>query len=108
MAVTRHTHITATKATYYAPKFEGKTMADGKPYLSNSYTCAYNSAPLGSWLRLANPLNGATVTVQNTDRKGGPGIDLSRTVYNYLGLSVKKGSGLVLITELKDYNEGME
>lgn len=107
LAVTKQTNVTAARATYYAPKFEGRKMADSEIY-RNSYTCAYNKLPLGAWVRITNPKNGLYVVVQNTDRKAGPGIDLSKTVFVLLGLSVQKGSGTVLVKALKDYEAGKE
>ena len=97
-------NIEAVKATatYYAPRYENRRMANGQRFHEEKYTVAYNKFPLGTWIKLTNPLNGKTFIVQVTDRKIGKGLDLSKKLYEDLGLSVRKGSGLLLVKRLKE------
>lgn len=68
------------RASYYADRFHGRTMSNGKPYNKDSMTCAHLTLPFGTFLRVRNMQNGKEVTVEVTDR--GPYsrfiIDLSR------------------------------
>lgn len=76
-------------ASYYADKFHGRTMSNGKPYHRDSMTCAHLRYPLGTWLLVRNLTNGKEVVVQVTDR--GPYsrkfvIDLSRAAARELDI----------------------
>src|SRR5579883_148402 len=56
-------------ATWYGPGFQGNTMYDGQPYdMYDPTTTACNIYPLGTWLRVTNPVNGRSVVVQVRDR----------------------------------------
>ena len=76
-------------ASYYADRFHGRKMANGRIYHRDSMTCAHLRYPLGTWLRVRNLTNNKEVVVQVTDR--GPYsrkfvIDLSRAAARELGI----------------------
>ncbi len=76
-------------ASYYADRFHGRMMSNGKPYHRDSMTCAHLHYPLGTWLHVRNIVNGKEVVVQVTDR--GPYsrkfvIDLSRAAARALDI----------------------
>jgi rare lipoprotein A len=76
-------------ASYYADRFHGRKMANGKIYHRDSMTCAHLRYPLGTWLHVRNLTNNKEVVVQVTDR--GPYsrkfvIDLSRAAARELGI----------------------
>lgn len=77
------------KASYYDNKLHGRTMSNGEKYHKDSMTCAHLKYPLGTMLRVRNPLNGKEVIVKVTDR--GPHvkkyiIDLSRAAAKELDM----------------------
>jgi len=53
-------------ASYYSDRYEGQTMANGKPFRQTAMTCATNDWPLGTKLRVR--FNDRTVDVVVTDR----------------------------------------
>lgn len=73
-------------ASYYADHYEGKLMANGKPFRQAALTCASNDWPLGARLRLRH--GDVTVTVRVTDRMDrrftGKRIDLSKAAFRIL------------------------
>ena len=76
-------------ASYYADRFHGRLMSNGKPYHRDSMTCAHLRYPIGTWLHVRNIENGKEVVVRVTDR--GPYsrkfvIDLSRAAARELGI----------------------
>src|SRR5262249_12100215 len=84
-------------ASWYGPGFQGNRMSNGQVFdMNDPTTTANNEYPLGTWLRVTNPINGTSVTVQVRDRGGfGLGVDLSRAAYfalgppNYWGFNVR-------------------
>lgn len=69
-------------ASYYADHYEGKAMANGKPFRQARLTCASNHWPLGVRLRVR--FGDRTVDVTVTDRMAVrfPGrIDLSQSAF---------------------------
>lgn len=89
-------------ASYYADRFHGRTMSNGKTYYRDSMTCAHLKYPFGTILRVRNPKNDKQVIVEVTDR--GPYskkfvLDLSRAAAEELGY-VKEGFTMVEITQL--------
>lgn len=44
------------KASYYANRLHGRTMSNGEKYHKDSMTCAHLKYPLGTMLRVRNPL----------------------------------------------------
>jgi LysM repeat protein len=56
-------------ATWYGPGFQGNVMYDGQIYdMYDPTTTACNIYPLGTWVKVTNPHNGASVIVQVRDR----------------------------------------
>ena len=75
-------------ASYYSNKFQGRPTAMGEPYDKNKMTCAHNSLPLGTWIKVTNLRNGKSVVVRITDRlhhKNKRLVDLSRIAASKLG-----------------------
>ena len=98
----QNTEAVKATATYYAPRYENRRMSNGQRFHEDRYTVAFNRYKLGTWIKLTNPLSGKAYIVQITDRKIGKGLDLSKKLYVDLGLSVKKGSGVLLVKRLKE------
>ena len=94
-------------ASYYSDKFQGKKMANGKPYRKGKLTAAHKKIPLGSRVKVTNPKNHRSVKVIITDR--GPHtrnriLDLSRASAQRLGI-VQAGVSPVRIKVLKPRKE---
>jgi len=80
-------------ASYYSNKFQGKPTSSGEPYDKNKMTCAHNSLPLGTWVKVTNLRNKKSVVVRVTDRlhhNNKRVVDLSRIAASKLGY-VKRG-----------------
>lgn len=54
--------------SYYASKFEGRATASGSIYKPGGMTCAHNTLPFGTLIRVTNTRNGRAVEVTVTDR----------------------------------------
>jgi rare lipoprotein A len=84
----KHAGIQYGTASYYANKFQGRPTANGELYDKNKMTCAHNSLPLGTWLKVTNLRNKKSVIVRVTDRlhhKNKRLVDLSRVAASKLG-----------------------
>ncbi len=80
-------------ASFYAGKFQGRKTAIGELYDQNKMTCAHNSLPLGTWVKVTNLRNGKSVVVRVTDRlhhRNKRLVDLSRAAAAKLGY-LKRG-----------------
>lgn len=91
-------------ASWYGEKFDGKTMANGKPYDRHLYTCASRFYPLGTKLRVYFPRTNRTADVTVTDRGPwvkGRALDLSEQAAVRLGLK-RYGIGTVYIVPYKE------
>lgn len=89
-------------ATYYAKRFEGRRTASGLRYNPEKLTAAHESLPLGTVVRVMNPVSKQSVIVTITDRcatKAYHFIDLSRAAAKKIGLW-GKGKIKVVITPL--------
>lgn len=89
----KHTTFQQGTASYYADKFQGRTMANGKKYDHHKLTAAANRYPLGTWVKVSNLSNKKSVMVQITDRmhpKNKRLIDLSKAAAKKLGF-IRKG-----------------
>ncbi|MEP7277178.1 MAG: septal ring lytic transglycosylase RlpA family protein [Bacteroidota bacterium] len=64
----RHKRIEYGTASYYANKFQGRPTASGERYDKNKMTCAHNSLPMGTWIKVTNIKNKRSVIVRVTDR----------------------------------------
>lgn len=93
---------TCVRATRYAPKFEGRKMANGRIFHQYDMVAATNLYPLGAWLRVTNMFNGQIiyVTVQDRPAPKFHGLDLSEAAYDALGITRRDGWSLVQITML--------
>lgn len=86
------------KATYYANKFHGRRTSSGDVYHKDSFTCAHNSYPFGTILKVRDPKTGKEVYVKVNDRLGGgTTVDLSRAAAKELGI-LTQGYARVEIT----------
>ncbi|MGY3053639.1 rare lipoprotein A [Pedobacter sp. UYEF25] len=79
----------AALATYYHPKFEGRSTSSGTRYRAKKLTAAHRSLPFGTIVTVTNPENGKSVKVKITDR--GPfvkriAIDLSERAAKLIGI----------------------
>lgn len=92
--------VSFAKATFYAPKFDGRKMANGAIFYSYDMVAASNQYPLGTVLKITNILNGRSikVTVQDRTAKRFHGLDLSLAAFRALGIKEKRGWALVMIT----------
>ncbi len=89
-------------ASYYAHRFEGRRTTSGHRYNPNKLTAAHESLPLGTVVRVVNPVNKKEVHVTINDRcarKSFHFIDLSRAAAKKIGLW-GKGKIKVVITPL--------
>lgn len=69
------------KASWYGPKFHGKSTANGEVYDQMAFTAAHKSLKFGTLLRLTNLKNGKSVVVRINDRGPyihGRDLDLSK------------------------------
>jgi len=69
------------KASWYGPRFNGKTTANGETYDEMALTAAHKTLPFGTLLRLTNPQNNKSVIVRINDRGPyipGRHIDISK------------------------------
>lgn len=84
-------------ASYYHDKFEGRKTANGEIFTQKGMTCAHNSLPLGTWVRVTNLKNRKSVVVRVTDRlhhKNPRLVDLSKSAAKKLGYT---GEGLTKV-----------
>lgn len=86
-----------TMASWYGPKFHGKTTASGQKFDMYAMTAAHKTLPLLSYAKVTNPKNHQSVIVRINDRgpyHGKRGLDLSFAAARKLGI---KGVGEVII-----------
>jgi rare lipoprotein A len=84
-------------ASFYADKFEGRRTANGEIFTQSKMTCAHNTLPLGTWIRVTNLSNKKTVVVRVNDRlhhRNPRLVDLSKTAARKLGYT---GHGLTRV-----------
>jgi rare lipoprotein A len=75
-------------ASFYADKFEGRKTANGEIFSQKKMTCAHNTLPLGTWVRVTNLRNKKSVIVRVTDRlhhRNPRLVDLSKSAAQKLG-----------------------
>lgn len=106
LGIASNMNSSLTRATHYGSRFEGRLMANGHAYHSYIVSAASNQYPLGTVLRITNPLTGIGIYAEVTDRTGKskhgrPMIDLSDAAYDAIGLKRRKGWGWVLVSEVK-------
>ena len=91
-------------ASWYGPKFHGRTTANGERFDMHALTAAHRTLPFGTKVRVVNPDSGKAVVVRINDRGPYAGhrvIDLSRKAAESIGL-VSKGVGRVKLEVLRD------
>jgi len=86
-------------ASYYADKFHGRRMANGKIFDMYKMTAAHKKLPFGTKIKITNEANGKSVVVEITDR--GPfvksrEIDLSKGAF--MAITKQKKSGMMFVT----------
>jgi rare lipoprotein A len=92
-------------ASYYARKFEGRRTTSGQRYHPDKLTAAHQSLPLGTVVRVLNPVTRQEVQVIVNDRcapKSFHFIDLSRAAAKKIGLWGKGKIKVVIIPLLED------
>jgi rare lipoprotein A len=81
------------RASWYGPRFHGKTTANGETFDQEALTAAHRNYRFGTLLRLTNPTNNKSVIVRINDRGPyiyGRHIDLSRAAAEQLGM-IRRG-----------------
>jgi rare lipoprotein A len=92
-------------ASYYAKRFEGRRTSSGHRYNPEKMTAAHQSLPLGTVVRVVNPVSKQEVHVTINDRcapKSFHFIDLSRAAAKKIGLWGKGKIKVVIIPLLED------
>lgn len=92
-------------ASYYARRFEGRRTTSGRRYHPEKLTGAHYSLPLGTVVRVVNPVTSQEVHVTINDRcakKNFPFIDLSRAAAKKIGLWGKGKIKVVIIPLLEE------
>ena len=87
-------------ASWYGPGFQGKKMANGRPFDMERYTVAHRTLPLGTEVCITNEESGKSLKAVVTDR--GPyvfprAIDVSKRIASELNFK-EKGIGRVTIS----------
>jgi rare lipoprotein A len=90
------------RASFYANRFHGRRMANGRRFDRNSNAAASRSLPLGTQAHIRNLENGRTTLVTIQDR--GPALrnrvlDVSPSTATQLGMR-EQGTAMVEITPL--------
>jgi rare lipoprotein A len=89
-------------ASWYGPRFDGRTTASGERFDQDELTAAHPSLPFGSRVLVTNLANGRSVTVRINDRgprHPGRALDLSRAAARRLGIE-RRGTARVRIRVL--------
>jgi len=84
-------------ASWYGPKFHGRTTANGERYNMMDLTAAHKTLPFGTYVRVVNRENDRSVVVRINDRGPfvrGRIIDLSYAAAKVIGAST---SGVVSV-----------
>lgn len=91
------------KASWYGPKFHGKSTANGEIYDQMAFTAAHKSLKFGTLLRLTNLKNGKSVVVRINDRGPyihGRDLDLSKAAAESLEM-MNPGVIKIKVEEIK-------
>ena len=91
-------------ASWYGPKFHGRTTANGERYNMNGLTAAHKTLPFNTVVRVENVDNGRTVDVRINDRGpfvGNRIIDLSRRAAEEIDM-IGSGTAEVRVILLED------
>jgi rare lipoprotein A len=90
------------RASFYAPKFAGRKMADGRRMNPNQNVAASKALPLGTTAKVTNLETGKTATVTIQDRgplRGDRIVDVSLKAAGQLGLK-KRGVAPVEVSPI--------
>lgn len=93
----------AGKASFYAPSFQGKTMADGRRFNHAGQAAASKTLPLGTVAKVTNTETGKTAEVTVQDRGpyvDGRTIDLSKSSAQQIGLDSRAGVAPVVVAPI--------
>ncbi len=85
----RYVNRGTMRASWYGPRFHGKTTANGEIYDQTALTAAHKSLRFGTILKVTNPRNNKSVIVRINDRGPyipGRQLDLSKSAAEQLGL----------------------
>lgn len=73
------TQASATTASYYADKFNGRKTSTGETFSNQGMTCASNQYKLGTYVEVTNAKTGKSIICKVNDRIGKAGrIDLTK------------------------------
>jgi len=89
-------------ASFYADKFIGRKMANGQIFSQKKMTCAHNTYPMGTLIRVTNLSNRLSVEVMVTDRlhhRNPRLVDLTTAAAKKIKLD-KKGITKVLVERI--------
>ena len=87
------------KASWYGPRFHGRTTANGERYDMHQLTAAHKSLPFGTLVKVCHLLSGRSVVVRINDRGPyikGRVIDLSKAAAHKIGIR-HRGVGRVVV-----------
>jgi len=90
-------------ASWYGPRFHGKSTANGETFDQSALTAAHKSLPFGTLLKITNLRNHKSVIIRINDRGpyvDGRDLDLSKATAKALGI-LHKGVVKVKVEELK-------
>ncbi len=93
-------------ASYYSDRFIGKRTANGEVFSQKKLTCAHNTLPMGTIVRVSELKTGKYVDVRVNDRlhRHNPRlVDLSKKAAAQIGF-IKKGIIKVSVVVLKEEN----
>ena len=97
-------HRQVGKASFYADRFAGRKMANGKPMDPNDSNAASRTLPLGTKARVTNLDTGRSAVVTIEDRGpyvDGRIVDLSPATAQQIGLQKKQGVAPVEVVPLQ-------
>jgi rare lipoprotein A len=97
------------EASFYANKFIGRKTANGEIFSQEKLTCAHNTYPLGSKVRVTNLKSGKTVILKVNDRLNHRNprlVDLTRTAAAKLGF-IREGITLVKVELIRPEKENL-
>ena len=91
------------KASIYAPKFDGRKMADGTPMDPQDDNAASKTLPLGTTAKVTNLQTGRSAVVTIQDRGphvAGRIVDLSPATAEKVGIDRRQGVSKVTVTPI--------
>lgn len=101
------TDLGTMTASWYGPRFHGKTTANGETYNQMALTAAHKTFPFGTYLKITNLRNGKNIVVRINDRGPyieGRDLDLSKGTAMALGM-IRRGVIKVKVEEVSPEND---